>query len=96
MKKYEIAEELNIDQKTLTNWAKNRPKLHKIVMEHFDKNKKEINNSVQLNGNNHNIGTININSNTELSHAIHEEIQKLPTKKIEYFYHLIKAETLKD
>ena len=50
------------------------------------------------NGNviNNNNGTININSNIELSHAIHEEIQKLPTKKIEYFYHLIKAETLKD
>ena len=52
------------------------------------------NGNIQLNG--HNNGTININSNDELSNEISREIKKLPTKKIEYFYHLIKAETLKD
>lgn len=58
------------------------------------KGKNNINNGVQFHGENH--GTININSSKEMSHAVCEEIKKLPIKKIEYFYHLIKAETLKD
>ena len=52
------------------------------------------NNNIQFNG--HNNGTININSSSEMSHEICKEIIKLPIKKIEYFYHLIKAEILKE
>ena len=39
MKKYEIAELLGIDSKTLNNWKENRQELYKIVMEHFENNK---------------------------------------------------------
>jgi DNA-binding Xre family transcriptional regulator len=43
-----------------------------------------------------NHGTININNGNEMSHIICEEIKKLPLKRIEYFYHLVKLETLKE
>jgi len=36
MTKKEISEILGIDQNTIKNWERNRPKLHKIVMEHFN------------------------------------------------------------
>lgn len=44
--------------------------------------------------NNH--GHININSSDEMSMEICKEIKKLSDVKKEYFYHLIKAEVLKD
>ena len=39
MTKKEISEILGIDQNTIKNWERNRPELHKIVMEHFENNK---------------------------------------------------------
>jgi len=42
--KKEISKLLGIDQNTLKNWESNRPELHKIVMEHFDESKKDLNN----------------------------------------------------
>lgn len=36
MNKKEICEILEIDNGTLKNWEKNRPKLHTIVMKHFE------------------------------------------------------------
>lgn len=37
--KKEISKILGIDQNTLKNWESNRPELHKIVINHFEKRK---------------------------------------------------------
>ncbi|MEA2029328.1 MAG: helix-turn-helix transcriptional regulator [Campylobacterota bacterium] len=60
------------------------------------KQRGENNVSNALNFNGQNNGTININNSKEMSHIICEEIKKLPLKRIEYFYHLVKLETLKE
>jgi len=76
MKKYEIAELLGVDTKTLNNWKENRPELHKIVMEHFEerKNYPDLNNPYYL------------------KEEMIKAIDKLPEHKTKKFYHLIMAE----
>jgi len=107
----ELGSLIGVSSRTIVNYEKNAnkisiEKLKKISKEcevsvqwlvngiEFKNEENNITNGVQVNG--HNSGTININSNKEMSHAICEEIKKLPTKRIEYFYHTIKAESLKE
>ena len=103
-----VAEILNINYNTVKTWG-NRKKvaletlLNSLQNETIDINwlLKDDNSIINQNGNNNinvnsNNGHININSNKILNDKIYEELEKLPTKKREYFYYLIKAETLKD
>jgi len=76
MKKYEIAEILGIDTKTLNNWKENRKELYKIVMEHFE-NKKEY---------------PDLNNPNYLKQEMIKAIDKLPEHKTKKFYHLMMAE----
>ena len=76
MKKYEIAEILGVDTKTLNNWKENRKELYKIVMEHFE-NKKQY---------------PDLNNPNYLKQEMIKAIDKLPEHKIKKFYHLMMAE----
>ena len=76
MKKYEIAENLGIDTKTLNNWEKGRPKLYKIVMNHFQENKTYP----------------NLNNPDYLKEEMIKAIDTLPPAKTKKFYHLMMAE----
>ena len=78
MKKYEIAEVLGIDTKTLNNWKENRKELYKIVMDHFDNlEKAEI---------------PNLNNPEYLKKEMIKAIDMLPNHKVKKFYHLMMAE----
>ena len=76
MKKYEIAEILGVDTKTLNNWKENRKELYKIVMEHFE-NKKQY---------------PDLNNPNYLKQEMIKAIDKLPEHKTKKFYHLMMAE----
>ena len=75
MKKYEIAEILDVDTKTLNNWEKNRPELHKIVMEHFE-NKKDC---------------PDFESPEYMINEIMNDLNKLPLRQIKIIYYTIKT-----
>ena len=103
-----VAEKLNINYNTVKTWG-NRKKvaleklLDSLQNETIDINwllkgeesniNQNGNNNINVNGNN---GHINIHSNKTINDETYKELQKLTTKKQEYFYHLIKAETLKE
>ncbi|MDD5212110.1 MAG: helix-turn-helix transcriptional regulator [Sulfuricurvum sp.] len=76
MTKKEISEILGIDQNTIKNWERNRPQLHKIVMDHFE------NNPVSH----------DLNDKEYLKNEINKAIDGLPQSKAKKFYHLIMAE----
>jgi len=86
----ELAEKLEISESAVSVWT-SRKKIPKKYLRYL-----ENKNNINQNGNNNigiNHGNVNItNSNDEL-YAL---ISKLSDKKKEYFYHLIKAEILKD
>jgi hypothetical protein len=76
MTKKEISEILGIDQNTIKNWERNRPELHKIVMEHFQEKKTYP----------------NINDPEYLKEEMIRAIETLPHVKVKKFYHLMMAE----
>ena len=76
MKKYEIAEILGVDTKTLNNWKDNRKELYKIVMEHFEEKKQFP----------------DLNNQNYLKQEMIKAIDKLPEHKTKKFYHLMMAE----
>ncbi len=75
MKRYEIAELLGIDTKTLNNWKDNRKELYKIVMEHFE-NKKDY---------------PNFESSDFMVNEINNDLKKLPLGQIKIIYYTIKT-----
>jgi len=76
MKKYEIAENLGIDTKTLNNWEKGRPELYKIVMNHFEIKKTYP----------------DLNNPEYIKEEVVKAINTLPPNKLKKFYHLMMAE----
>jgi transcriptional regulator with XRE-family HTH domain len=76
MTKKEISEILGIDQNTIKNWERNRPELHKIVMEHFESEKI----------------CPDINNPEYLKREIIKAVETLPNAKVRKFYHLMMAE----
>ncbi len=76
MKKYEIADILGVDTKTLNNWKENRKELYEIVMKHFEND----NNCPDLNNMNY------------LKSEMVKAIDTLPNAKTKKFYHLMMAE----
>ena len=76
MTKKEISEILGIDQNTIKNWERNRPELHKIVMEHFENNETYP----------------DFNNPEYLKKEMIKAIDTLPHAKIKKFYHLMMAE----
>ena len=76
MTKKEISEILGVDQNTIKNWERNRPELHKIVMQHF-KEKKEY---------------PDLNNPNYLKQEMIKAIDELPKQKTKKFYHLMMAE----
>ena len=76
MKKYEIAEILGIDTKTLNNWKENRKELYEIVMKHFENNSE----------------CPDLNNPNYLKQEMIKAIDKLPEHKTKKFYHLMMAE----
>jgi len=76
MKKYEIAEILGVDTKTLNNWKENRKELYEIVMKHFEDNK----------------NFPDLNNVDYLKQEMIKAIDKLPEQKTKKFYHLMMAE----
>jgi phage terminase Nu1 subunit (DNA packaging protein) len=76
MKKYEIAEILGVDTKTLNNWKENRKELYKIVMQYFEEKKSNP----------------NYNDIDFLKQEMIKAIDKLPEHKTKKFYHLMMAE----
>ena len=76
MTKKEISEILGIDQNTIKNWERNRPQLHKIVMEHFEEDQIRP----------------DLGDKEYLKREINKAIDGLPQSKAKKFYHLIMAE----
>jgi transcriptional regulator with XRE-family HTH domain len=76
MTKKEISEIFGIDQNTIKNWERNRPELHKIVMEHFEKEKK----------------CPDLNNPKYIKEEMIKAIEFLPQAKLKKFYHLMMAE----
>jgi hypothetical protein len=90
----DLAEKLNITEGAISIWG-NRGVIPKKYLQKLENNRINTNSgTVQINGNNH--GHININSSDEMSMEICKEIKKLSDKKKEYYYHLIKADVLKE
>jgi predicted transcriptional regulator len=94
----ELAEKLDLTESAVSEWVKRKviPKKYlKIVQK--ENNNQEIStnngNNIQIE-NNH--GHININSSDEMSMEICKEIKKLSDVKKEYYYHLIKADVLRE
>ena len=87
----ELAEILEISESTISKWIQRNsiPKRYIKILESSNIVQNGDNN-IQVNQNN---GTVNINHNKD---DLCELISKLSDKKREYFYHLIKAEILKD
>ena len=75
MKKYEIAEILGIDTKTLNNWKENRKELYEIVMKHFEENKNYP----------------NFEDKNYLTKEINNDLQKLPLRQVKIIYYTIKT-----
>jgi len=78
MNNSEIANIINVDRNTITNWKKNKPDLYKIVKEHFEK--KEI--------------YPDLNNPEYLKKEILKAIEHLPRNKIKKFYHLMMIELM--
>ena len=76
MTKKEICEILKIDNGTLKNWERDRPELHKIVIEHFENNKVYP----------------DVNNPDYLKKEMIKAIDTLPHTKVKKFYHLMMAE----
>lgn len=76
MTKKEISEILGIDQNTIKNWERNRPQLHRIVMEHFEEEHIRP----------------DLGDKEYLKQEIIKAIDGLPQSKAKKFYHLIMAE----
>jgi hypothetical protein len=75
MKKYEIAELLGIDTKTLNNWKENRPELHKIVMSHFEKEN----------------NCPNYENEDYMINEISNDLKKLPLRQVKIIFYTIKT-----
>lgn len=75
MTKKEISEILGIDQNTFKNWERNRPELHKIVMEHFESNK----------------GYPDMNNAEFMINEITKDLKKLPINQIKIIFYTIKT-----
>ena len=75
MTKKEISQILGVDQNTIKNWEKNRPELHKIVMEHFE-NKKDC---------------PDFESPEYMINEIMNDLNKLPLRQIKIIYYTIKT-----
>lgn len=78
MNNTEIADILNVDRNTITNWKKNKPELYKIVKEHFEEEKI----------------IPDLNNPEYLKKEILKAIEELPKNKIKKFYHLIMIEMM--
>lgn len=90
----ELAEKLNLSKQAVDDWAR-RKTIPKRYLEKIENSKINTNSgTVQINGNNH--GHININSSDEMSMEICKCIKRLSEKRKEYYYHLIKADLLKE
>ncbi|CAA6812687.1 MAG: Unknown protein [uncultured Campylobacterales bacterium] len=76
MTKKEISQILGIDQNTIKNWERTRPKLHNIVIEYFSKE-----NQIK-----------DYNDIDFLKSEMIKAIDKLPDAKTKKFYHLMMAE----
>ena len=76
MTKKEISRILRIDQNTFKNWEESRPELHRIVMDHFEKNPIMP----------------DLNDKEYLKLEINKAIDRLPQSKAKKFYHMIMAE----
>ena len=76
MKKEDIAKLFNISRQTLNNWEKDKPKLYKIIEEHFKEGK-----------NNPDYNNIDF-----LKQEMIRAINKLPKHKTKKIYHLMMAE----
>ena len=96
----QLADKLNLSKQAVDDWARKQqiPKKYLNILEQENKNQvnsnNQNNNNISINGNNH--GHININSSDEMSMEICKSIKRLSEKKKEYFYHLIKAELIKE
>jgi len=75
MTKKEISQILGIDQNTIKNWERNRPELHKIVMEHFEKN----NNCPDYENEDYMINEIS------------NDLKKLPLRQVKIIFYTIKT-----
>jgi len=75
MTKKEISQILGIDQNTIKNWERNRPELHKIVMEHFEKK----NNCPDYENEDYMINEIS------------NDLKKLPLRQVKIIFYTIKT-----
>jgi hypothetical protein len=75
MKKYEIANILGVDTKTLNNWKENRTELYKIVMNHFEEKKEYP----------------DFESSEYMINEINNDLEKLPIRQIKIIYYTIKT-----
>lgn len=94
----ELAKKLNISSSAVNEWVK-RETIPQKYLKLLDQDKENSifnqgNNNINING--HNNGQIHINSSNEIDLEICKEIKKLSEQKKQYFYHLIKAEILKE
>ena len=78
MNNSEIANIINVDRNTITNWKRNKPDLYKIVKEHFEKEKIYP----------------DLNNPEYLKNEILKAIEQLPKNKIKKFYHLMMIELM--
>ena len=75
MKKYEIAELLGVDSKTLNNWKENRPTLYKIVMSHFEEKE----------------NCPDYESKEYMIEEISNDLEKLPLRQVKIIFYTIKT-----
>ena len=75
MKKYEIAEILGVDTKTLNNWKENRKELYEIVMKHFEEKKTYP----------------NFEDKDYMTNEINNDLKKLPLRQVKIIYYTIKT-----
>jgi transcriptional regulator with XRE-family HTH domain len=76
MTKKEISEILGVDQNTIKNWERNRPKLHEIVIEYFNEAKIYP----------------DLDNHEYLKKETIKAIEQMPKNKMKKFYHLMMAE----
>lgn len=93
----ELSKKLNITSSAVNEWVK-RKTIPTKYLKLLEQETKSITNngSHNINISGDNSGQIHINSSDEMSLEICKEIKKLSNVKKEYFYHLIKAENLKE
>lgn len=75
MTKKEISEILGVDQNTIKNWERNRPELHKIVMSHFEEEKKFT----------------DFENPQYMINEITNDLKKLPLNQIKIIFYTIKT-----